>query len=62
MQEPASEQACDWIRNTTTKLLKIGAGLPEFLRCTEHMVFSKELIHKLAAAIEAREKRYVEQS
>lgn len=35
----------DWIRTTSVKILAIGAGLREFLRFTEKIVFSKEPSH-----------------
>lgn len=39
------DQVRDWLRTTTTKFLRIGAGLREFLRFTEKIVFSKEPYH-----------------
>lgn len=36
----------DWIRTTSTKFLKIGAGLREFLRWTEKIVFTAEPSHE----------------
>ena len=36
----------DWIRTTSYKMLAIGAGLREWLRFTEKIVFSKEPIHE----------------
>ena len=46
--EVPREQAAiqDWIRTTTTKILKIGAGLREFLRWTERIVFTAEPCHE----------------
>ena len=32
----------DWIRTTSYKILAIGAGLREFLRFTEKIIFSEE--------------------
>jgi hypothetical protein len=68
VQDPVSDQVYNWIRTTTTKMLKIGAGLREFLRYTEKIVFSKEPVHtpdpkfveELARMIEALEKKAIE--
>ena len=36
----------EWLRTTTTKFLRIGAGLKEFLRWTEKIVFTAEPCHE----------------
>lgn len=67
-EQPVSDQVFDWIRTTTTKMLKIGAGLREFLRYTEKIVFSKDPIHtpdpkfceELAEMIRALEKKSID--
>jgi hypothetical protein len=44
-REPVAK-AQEWLRTTTTKFLRIGAGLREFLRWTEKIVYSPEPCHE----------------